>query len=109
VSRAIAEWKLIAFDAEGPYPLTAPVEETPRGDHAEARGSSGAPLIYTHRGFNIIGVLKSNAQYHLLPAEVTMALKADNTMIDEVSYFLPQGIAVNIGHLREMYERVVER
>jgi hypothetical protein len=72
------------------------------------RGSSGAPVMYDYRGsFNIIGVLKSNYSYHLLPAEVQVALKEDNTMLDEVSYFLPQGIAVNINHLRSMYDRVV--
>jgi hypothetical protein len=71
------------------------------------RGSSGAPLMYEHRGFHIIGVLVSNAEYHLLPAHVQIALNAANTLLDEVKYFLPQGIAVNIRHLRSMYERVV--
>jgi hypothetical protein len=71
------------------------------------RGSSGAPLIYQHRGFSIIGVLVSNAEYHLLPAHVQISLNAANTLLDEVKYFLPQGVAVNINHLRCMYERVV--
>lgn len=71
------------------------------------RGSSGAPLMYERGSFPIIGVLVSNWQHHLLPAEVQATLNRANTMVDEVRGFLPQGIAVNIRHLRSMYERVV--
>ena len=75
------------------------------------RGASGAPLLYMvdQRGFYLIGVLVSNAQYHLLPAEVTVSLNVANTVADEVKYFLPQGIAVNIRHLQSMYERWFHR
>ena len=73
------------------------------------RGASGAPLIYEYRGgFHLIGVLVSNAEYHLLPAHVQLSLDTANTLADEVRYFLPQGIAVNICHLRSMYDRVVD-
>jgi hypothetical protein len=72
------------------------------------RGASGAPLIYEYRGgFHLIGVLVSNAEYHLLPAHVQLSLNTANTLADEVRYFLPQGIAVNICHLRSIYEQVV--
>ena len=71
------------------------------------RGSSGAPLLYEYRGYHIIGVLVSNMEYHLLPARVEVSLNAANTLLGEVKYFLPQGIAVNIRHLQSMYERVV--
>ncbi len=63
--------------------------------------------MYERGSFPIIGVLVSNWQHHLLPAEVQVTLNRANTMVDEVRYFLPQGIAVNIRHLRSMYERVV--
>ena len=63
--------------------------------------------MYDQPGFGIIGVLISNALYHLLPAEVQVSLNAANTLVDEVKYLLPQGIAVNVRHLRPMYERVV--
>jgi hypothetical protein len=69
------------------------------------RGSTGALLLY-QRGFTIIGVLVS-AEYHLLPAHVQISLNAANGLLDEVTYFLPPGIAVNIRHLQFMYERVV--
>ena len=46
------------------------------------RGASGAPLMYmVDRGFYIIGVLVSNAHYHLLPAEVTVSLNTANTAL----------------------------
>src|ERR1700676_3358058 len=85
----------------------------PAGDDAlevsfpAVRGASGAPVMYDQPGFGIIGVLISNALYHLLPAEVQVSLNAANTLVDEVKYLLPQGIAVNVRHLRPMYERVV--
>jgi hypothetical protein len=70
------------------------------------RLSSGAPVVYNRAGFGLVGVLKSNALYHLLPTEVEVSLNAANTLLGETRYMLPQGIAVNIRHLRPMYERV---
>ena len=70
------------------------------------RGSSGAPLLYEYKGYHLIGVLVSNAEYHLLPAHVAISLNAANTLLASDEYFLPQGIAVNICHLQSMYERV---
>jgi hypothetical protein len=70
------------------------------------RRSSGAPVLYEYKGFHIIGVLKSNANYDLVPIEEEISLGEDDKPV-KVKYLLPQGIAVNINHLRRMYQRVV--
>ena len=72
---------------------------------ASLRGASGAPVVYDDGGYNLIGVVIANIQYHLLPAEIDSVLYEDNSAIEEHHYMLPQALAVNIRHLRDIYER----
>jgi hypothetical protein len=78
------------------------------------QGASGAPVMFDSTPFvreeqkwGIIGVLASNAEYHAMPAQVISLLKEGNSYLEERRYMLPQGLAININHLRPMYERVV--
>lgn len=78
------------------------------------RGASGAPVMFNDvllrsmlgkRNAGIVGVIVANASHHLLPAQIESVLDEKNNLYEEVRYLLPQAIAVDIQHLRPMYER----
>jgi hypothetical protein len=78
------------------------------------RGASGAPVTYNDNPYmppeekwGVLGVIVANASYHALPAQITSVLYDDNSLLEEVKYMLPQALAVNINHLRPMYERAM--
>ncbi|WP_328857770.1 serine protease [Williamsia herbipolensis] len=92
----------------------------PRGEWAlelsfpAVGGASGAPVMLkddlygiaaNQRPWSIVGVITGNIAHHLLPLQVDEYLGADNSYVSETRYMLPQGLAVNIAHLSEMYER----
>jgi hypothetical protein len=56
----------------------------------------------------VVGVVVASAAYHLLPAQIESVLNADNTSYEEIRYLLPQALAVDIRHLRPMYERAMQ-
>jgi S1-C subfamily serine protease len=68
------------------------------------RGASGAPVISNH-SFQLWGIIVANAEYHLLPAQIESVLDSNSHTVEERRYFLPQAVAVNVKHLREMLER----
>lgn len=80
-------------------------------------GASGAPVMLNGRmaslldgddaEFAIVGVIVGNTAHHLLPVQVDEYLDVDGKYIAETRFMLPQGLAVNICHLREMYQRSV--
>lgn len=77
------------------------------------KGASGAPIMFESTPFirdewkwGIVGVLVSNLAYHAIPAQIITVVGDDNSYIEERQYMLPQGLAVNIKHLRPMYGRV---
>lgn len=70
------------------------------------RGASGAPVITMDGGYKILGVVIANEAYHLLPSQIESVLDEKNNLMEEVRFMMPQGIAVNIEHLRTMYEDV---
>lgn len=78
------------------------------------KGASGAPVILTNppvgkAGFFVVGVVVANRAHHLLPAQIETVLRNDNSQLEETRYLLPQGLAVDIQHIRPMYERVRAR
>jgi Trypsin-like peptidase domain len=77
-------------------------------------GASGAPVMYESTPFvaveerwGVVGVLVSNVGYEAIPAKIVTELYEDNSTLQEIKYMLPQGLAVNINHLRPMYERAM--
>jgi hypothetical protein len=70
------------------------------------RGASGAPVVFNDGTFRIVGIVIANVSYHLLPAQIESVLDDKNNLIEETKYMLPQAIAVNIRHVRPMYERI---
>lgn len=76
-------------------------------------GASGAPVMFEASPFvphepawGIVGVLITNIGYDTVPAQIVTELGADNSYLEERQYILPQGIAVDINHLKPLYERV---
>jgi hypothetical protein len=64
------------------------------------RGASGAPVLEI-RGheFRAHGIVVANSERHLLPAHIETVLDAENQLLEERKYFLPQAVAVNAKHL----------
>ena len=58
------------------------------------RGASGAPVLSSN-GFQVLGVIKANIGYQLLPAQVDTVVDDLGNMTEEIKYYLPQGLAVN--------------
>lgn len=67
-------------------------------------GASGAPVMRAD-DYTVWGVIVSNVSYHLLPAQIETVLDAENEILEEIKYLMPQAAAVRIHHAREMFER----
>ena len=84
----------------------------PAGDDAlelsfpALRGASGAPVFYNDGQYRIIGVIIGNEDREVLPIQVHSVLDEKNALMEETRFMLPVGIAVNIKHLRPMYQRL---
>lgn len=61
--------------------------------------ASGAPLVKAQSG-EVVGMLVSNVERHLMPAHVERVERSDHA-VEEVRYFLPQGQAILASHLRD--------
>ena len=77
------------------------------------QGASGAPVMFESTPFiseelkwGVVGVLVANVAYHAIPAQVITLVAENDSYIEERQYMLPQGLAVDINHLRAMYDRV---
>jgi hypothetical protein len=96
--------------------LTSMTDEAIELSFPALRGASGAPVMinepaaYTMQGKisgGVVGVLIANASYHLAPAQIEEVLNADNTSYEKIQYMLPQGLAVSVRHIRDIYEQEV--
>jgi hypothetical protein len=59
------------------------------------QGASGAPVLRAY-DFTVVGMLVANHERHLLPAQV-VRVETDSEAVEETSYFLPVGKAIE-GH-----------
>ena len=64
------------------------------------KGASGAPIL-SNASFELLGVIKANVGYELLPAQIESIFDESGTVIEETKFFLPQALAVNITIIRE--------
>jgi hypothetical protein len=69
------------------------------------RGASGAPVFYQHTD-TVIGVVNGNVDRDLLPIQVRKTFGDEGQLVEERKFLLPVSVAVNIKHLRPMWERV---
>lgn len=59
------------------------------------KGASGAPVL-SNRAFELLGVIKANVGYELLPAQIETVRDQSGKMLEETKFFLPQALAVNV-------------
>lgn len=65
------------------------------------RGASGSPVL-SNINFHLWGIMIANVSYHLLPSQIETVLDEKNNIMEETKFMLPQAIAINVKHLREM-------
>lgn len=63
------------------------------------RGASGAPVL-SNQNYELWGIVIANAEYHMLPVQIESVILSDRGEREERKYMLPQGIAVNVSHVR---------
>lgn len=68
------------------------------------RGASGAPVLAHRDRWVVVGIVKTNVSYELLPIETTRVVDEidEKPISEEVKYYLPQGLAVNPLHLQQV-------
>ena len=64
------------------------------------RGASGAPVVTNDVNYHVIGIVARE----LTPIQVHVVLDEANQIYEETRYLLPQGIAINVLHLRAALE-----
>ena len=47
-----------------------------------------------------MGILKANVSVELLPAQVEKILDENGKISEEIKYYLPQGLAIHVKHVR---------
>jgi hypothetical protein len=74
------------------------------------KGASGAPVIEIQNSRLIVrGIIVANAERHLLPAQIETVLDAENHLLEERKYFLPQAAAVHSQHLVRLVDQWLAR
>lgn len=68
------------------------------------RGASGSPIL-SNNNFRLWGIVIANSSYHLLPAQIESVLDEKNNLIEETRYLLPQALAVNVKHVRDLIQQ----
>ncbi|MFC1746948.1 serine protease [Candidatus Neomarinimicrobiota bacterium] len=69
------------------------------------RGASGGPLFGAAGEDLIWGILKGNVAHELSPAQIEKIYDEEGKVEEETRFLLPQGLAVHVGHLRELLTR----
>jgi S1-C subfamily serine protease len=69
------------------------------------KGASGSPVLTNDSEFRVCGVIVSNVSYHLLPAQIESVIDESNSLTEETRFMLPQAAAVDIRHLKTIYEQ----
>ena len=64
------------------------------------KGASGAPVLSNDK-LELWGVIKANVGYELLPAQIESILDDSGKIDEEIKYYLPQALAVNVTVVRE--------
>jgi len=67
------------------------------------RGASGS-VVANASTFLVYGVVVANVSYELLPAQIETVLDERNNLIEERRFMLPQGLAVNATHIKDVID-----
>lgn len=66
------------------------------------RGASGAPVFTWTPPYSMFGVLSQNYARELHPAQVERIVGDNGEMQEEQRFYLPQGLAVHVRHVRDL-------
>lgn len=70
------------------------------------RGASGAPVITNNIDYHVLGIVAHSIERELTPIQVYGVLDEANQLYEETRYLLPQGIAINVIHIRAALEEL---
>lgn len=70
------------------------------------KGASGAPVILRRSPFTLWGVINANVARELHPAHVERILDESGEVTEETKFYLPQGLAIHVKHVRSLLERI---
>jgi hypothetical protein len=59
------------------------------------KGASGSPVIDIAKNDHAIGIMIQNVDHELAPTQLVRAVNDDGSLIEEVKYMMPQGIAIS--------------
>lgn len=90
------------FDSEFPEKTKTPCFNT---SFPALQGASGAPVISATKGkdFYIAGIIVANQETHLMPAQIVEVVDG-NDFLEQISYFLPMGKAINASLVVQVIE-----
>lgn len=66
------------------------------------RGASGAPVMMQNPPFTLLGIVKANVSYELLPVQVEKIVDEQGRVEEETKFFLPQALAIHVCHVRDV-------
>ena len=70
------------------------------------KGASGAPVVLNKTPFPLWGVVKSNVAREVMPAQIEKILDESGEITEETKFYLPQGLAIHVKHVRNMMKRI---
>jgi len=59
------------------------------------KGASGSPVIDLGKNDYAIGIMIQNVDHELAPTQLVKAVNDDGSLIEEIKYMMPQGIAIS--------------
>jgi len=70
------------------------------------KGASGAPVITWTPPFKLFGILSQNVARELHPSQIEAIEDENGNVTDETRFYLPQGLAVHVKHVRGMLSAI---
>lgn len=67
------------------------------------QGASGAPVLNTGGDNGVVGMIVTNHEQHLMPAQV-VRVECGDELTEEISYFLPMGVALDVRTILDFLE-----
>ena len=66
------------------------------------KGASGAPIITWRPPFKLFGILSQNVARELHPSQVETIEDEGGNVVEEIKFYLPQGLAIHVKHVRDL-------
>lgn len=69
------------------------------------KGASGSPVMSIEPPFSLWGIVSANIASELIPAQIEQIIDEQGLLEEETRFYLPQGLAINVVHVRRLVER----